>query len=245
MKTIVLSVLAMLIIPFSLMAQPDHESDVINTSGGDLKMFFINHGTLMFSYNDLIIHIDPVSRAADYSRMPDADLILVTHQHGDHLDKDAIEEITKANTTLILTQTCRDQIKKGSVMKNGDTRTVKGLKIRAVPAYNIKHRRDNGKPYHPKGQGNGYVITFGDKKVYVAGDTENVPEMKELNDIDIAFLPMNLPYTMSPEMVAEAVNMIQPDIMYPYHYGQTDTDQLVRLLEGNRETQLRIRDFYR
>jgi L-ascorbate metabolism protein UlaG (beta-lactamase superfamily) len=126
-------------------------------------------------------------------------------------------------------------------MKNGDVQTIEGLKIEAVPAYNLVHMRNAGVPFHPKGVGNGYVLTFGDKRVYVAGDTENVSEMKKLERIDIAFLPMNLPYTMTPEMVADAAKAFKPKILYPYHYGKSDTSQLVRLLRDYDEIEVRIR----
>jgi L-ascorbate metabolism protein UlaG (beta-lactamase superfamily) len=165
----------------------------------------------------------------------------VTHEHGDHLDPEAIEAIRKEDTKIVLTKACTEDIAGGIVMKNGDTETVSGLKIEAVPAYNIVHKRSNGRPFHPKDRGNGYVITFGDKRVYVAGDTENTPEMKALKDIDIAFLPMNLPYTMTPEMVADAANAFKPGILYPYHYGRTDPDTIVNLLKGVKETEVRIR----
>jgi L-ascorbate metabolism protein UlaG (beta-lactamase superfamily) len=121
-------------------------------------------------------------------------------------------------------------------------KTVAGLKIEAVPAYNLVHKRDNGRPFHPKGEGNGYVITFGDKRIYVAGDTENTPEMKALKDIDVAFLPMNLPYTMTPEMVADAAKAFRPKVLYPYHYGSTDTSALVKLLEGEEGIEVRVRN---
>jgi L-ascorbate metabolism protein UlaG (beta-lactamase superfamily) len=111
-----------------------------------------------------------------------------------------------------------------------------------VPAYNIVHKRDTGQPFHPKEVGNGYIITFGDKRVYVAGDTENVPEMKGLKNIDIAFLPMKLPYTMPPEMVADAAKAFKPKILYPYHFGETDTSKLVSLLKGYPEIEVRIRN---
>jgi L-ascorbate metabolism protein UlaG (beta-lactamase superfamily) len=134
-----------------------------------------------------------VSRAADYAEIPKADLILLTHEHGDHLDTKAIEILRKQGTELVLTKACAERVDGGIVMQNGDVRTFGELKIEAVPAYNIVHKRSGGQPYHPKGRGNGYVITFGDKRVYIAGDTENTPEMKKLKDIDVAFLPMNLP----------------------------------------------------
>jgi len=115
------------------------------------------------------------------------------------------------------------------------------LKIEAVPAYNLVHMRSEGKPFHPKGEGNGYVITFGDKRVYVAGDTENTPEMKKLEKIDVAFLPMNLPYTMTLEMVADAAKAFRPKILYPYHYGETDTSKIVELPKDTKEIEVRIR----
>jgi L-ascorbate metabolism protein UlaG (beta-lactamase superfamily) len=222
-------------------SQDQFESDTISTSSGDLKITFIGHGTLMFEFNNLVIHVDPVGRYADYSKMPKADIILVTHHHGDHLDPDAIDLIQKKDTDILLTKTCFDQIKKGTVLNNGESKTVKGIKVEAVPAYNLVHKRSNGELFHPKGIGNGYVITFGDKKVYVAGDTENVPEMKKLSGIDIAFLPMNLPYTMTPEMAADAVKMFNPKIFYPYHFGETNVDELVKLLKNRDDIEIRIR----
>lgn len=126
-------------------------------------------------------------------------------------------------------------------MQNGDVKTVDGLKIEAVPAYNLVHMRSEGVPFHPKGNGNGYVITFGDIRIYVAGDTENIPEMKQLKDIDVAFLPMNLPYTMTPEMVADAARAFKPKVLYPYHYGKTDPSKLVELMKDTPEVEIRIR----
>ncbi len=224
------------------LAAEEFEEDVIPTSAGDLKITFIGHGTLMFTFNEKTIHVDPVSREADYTKMPQADLILVTHQHGDHLDSTVIEILRKEKTNIVLSGKCAEVVPGGIVMKNGDVKSIGGLKIEAVPAYNIVHKRDNGQPYHPRGEGNGYVVTFGDKRVYVAGDTENTPEMKALKGIDIAFLPMNLPYTMTPEMVADAAKAFRPKILYPYHYGSTDTARLVELLKGAEGIEVRIRD---
>ncbi len=126
-------------------------------------------------------------------------------------------------------------------MNNGDTRTVLGIEVQAIPAYNLVHKRDNGQPFHPKGVGNGYVLTFGDTRLYVAGDTENIPEMKALQSIDCAFLPMNLPYTMTPEMVADAARAFKPRMLYPYHYGDTDPTRLRELLKDAPEIDVRIR----
>ncbi len=212
-------------------AQETFESDGIATSAGNLKITFIGHGTLMFTFDGKVIHVDPWTQQADYSKLPKADLILLTHEHYDHLDLKAIEAVRSDKTDVILTETCTEKIKGGMVMKNGDIQTVGGLNIEAVPAYNIVNMRSEGKPFHPKGVGNGYIITFGDKRVYVAGDTENTPEMKSLTGIDIAFLPMNLPYTMTPEMVADAAKAFKPKILYPYHYGETEPSKLTELLK--------------
>jgi L-ascorbate metabolism protein UlaG (beta-lactamase superfamily) len=217
-------------------AQKAFQSDALKTSGGDLKMTFIGHGTLMFEFAGKVIHIDPVSMYADYATLPKADLILVTHEHGDHWDVKAIQSLTKADTTLIINQGLAKQLSSGTVMKNGDARTVLGIKIEAVPSYNSE------KQFHPKGNGNGYVITFADKRVFVAGDTENVPEIKALKNIDVTFLPMNLPFTMTPEQVADAAKAMQPKILYPYHFGNTDTNALVNLLKDEKGIEVRIRE---
>ena len=128
------------------------------------------------------------------------------------------------------------------MIANGEKTTVKGILVEAVPAYNIQHKRENGGPFHPKGNGNGYVLTFGDKRVYITGDTENTPDMKALKNIDIAFLPMNLPYTMTPEMVADAAQVFKPKILYPYHYGDTDPQKLVKLLAAEKDIKVRVRE---
>jgi L-ascorbate metabolism protein UlaG (beta-lactamase superfamily) len=217
------------------------EEDVIKTKTGDLKITFIGHGTLMFTYRGKVVHVDPWTRLADYSKMSKATLILVTHEHRDHLDTRAVSTLREEKTKLVLTKSCVEKVAGGIVMKNGDVRTVQGLKIEAVPAYNIVHKRSGGEPFHPKGRGNGYVVTFGKTRVYVAGDTENIPEMKKLKKIDVAFLPMNLPYTMTPEMAAAAAKAFKPKILYPYHYGQTDPNTLVNLLKDSKKIQVRIR----
>jgi L-ascorbate metabolism protein UlaG (beta-lactamase superfamily) len=219
MKILLLLVTCVIVFfAFTASAQ-EFETDTIETANGNLKITFIGHGTLMFTFGGKVIHVDPWSRLADYTKLPKADLILLTHEHPDHLDLKALEILQAKNTMLVLTETCAGRMKGGIVMHNGDTKTVLGFKIEAVPAYNIIHMRSDGHPFHPKGAGNGYVITFGDKRVYVAGDTENIPEIKTLKNIDIAFLPMNLPYTMTPEMLADAAKAIKQKVLYPYHYG--------------------------
>jgi L-ascorbate metabolism protein UlaG (beta-lactamase superfamily) len=222
-------------------SQGSFEADSFKTTAGDLKITFLGHGSLFFTFNKKVIYIDPYSKVADYATLPKADLILITHDHQDHLDKKALESIKTKSSELILTQNCFDILKEGSVMKNGDIKTTLGITVEAVPAYNIVNKRENGQPFHPKGAGNGYVLTFGDKKVYIAGDTENIPEMKNLKNIHAAFLPMNLPFTMTPEMVADAVKQFSPKILYPYHTGETDISMLTKLMKGNKATEVRIR----
>ena len=240
-KTVLLIIFTLNIFCFMGFSQEQFEEDIFSDGDSDLKLTFIGHGTLMFSYNNKVIHIDPVSGYADYEKMPKADLILITHEHGDHLDKKAISSVSKDNTKIILTEICAETIENGIVMKNGDLKTILDIKIEAVPAYNIVNKRNDGSPFHPKARGNGYILTIGDKRVYVAGDTENTPEMKNLKNIDIAFLPMNLPYTMNPEMVADAAKAFRPKILYPYHFGKTDTDELIELLKAEEEIEVRIR----
>ena len=234
----------MLVIMFSSgisVAQERFASDVIKTSSGDLTITFVGHGSLFFTFNGKIFHIDPFGKLADYSALPKADVILITHEHPDHLDPAAIGKIRTDKTRIALTEACAAKIAGGVVMKNGDVQTLDGVKIEAVPAYNVVHKRETGEPFHPRGAGNGYILTFGDKRIYVAGDTENIPEMAGFKNIDIAFLPMNLPYTMTPEMTAGAAKMIHPKILYPYHYGTTDTSQLTALLKDQKGIDVRIR----
>jgi L-ascorbate metabolism protein UlaG (beta-lactamase superfamily) len=217
------------------------EEDTIPTSKGDLVLTFLGHGSLMMGFGGKVIQIDPFGQVADYSQLPKADLVLITHDHYDHLDPKALQAILKPGTTVVASKVCAGKVKDAIIMNNGDSRTVLGLAIEAVPAYNIVNKRPDGNPFHPKGAGNGYIVTFGDKRVYIAGDTENTPEMKTLKNIDVAFLPMNLPYTMTPEMVADAAKTFKPRILYPYHFGETDTSKLVRLLQAEKEIEVRVR----
>jgi L-ascorbate metabolism protein UlaG (beta-lactamase superfamily) len=225
----------------AMAAEQKFETDIIKTAQGDLVITCIGHGTLMMSFGGKIIHIDPVSQMADYTQLPQADLILVTHEHSDHLDLTAIEKIKTGKTAFVVTENVAKQVRDGIVLKNGEVKIISGFRIEAVPAYNLVHMRSPGMPYHAQGVGNGYIISFGDKRVYIAGDTENTPEMKSLRNIDIAFLPMNLPYTMTPEMVADAAKHFRPQILYPYHYGKTDTQKLIDLLRDEKNIEVRIR----
>ena len=236
-----------LIVPLVLMAvvpagaAGGFERDVLPTAAGDLEVTFIGHASLMFRFGGKVIYSDPVGQYGDFSKLPKADLILVAHEHGDHFDLETIRKISKSGTKVVMTPLCAAKLPGGIVLKNGEEATVDGIRVEAVAAYNIVHMRSPGMPYHPKGTGNGYVLTLGDKRVYIAGDTENIPEMKNLKSIDYAFLPMNLPYTMTPEMVADAARMFKPSVMYPYHTTDTDTSKLQPLLKDDKGIEIRIR----
>ncbi len=217
------------------------EKDVVKTSAGDLEITFVGHGSLVFTFGGKVLHVDPYSKLTDYSTLPKADAVLITHGHGDHLDAAALAAIRTPKTQVVVSLACEGKVDGASVMRNGDEKVVAGISVTAVPAYNIVAMRSEGVPFHPKGEGNGYVMTFGDTRVYVAGDTENVPEMKALKGISVAFLPMNLPYTMTPEMVADAARAFKPRILYPYHCGETDPARVVALLKDVKEIEVRVR----
>ena len=222
-------------------SQGQFETDLIPTSAGDLAVTFLGHGSLLLAFGGKSIHLDPFGEVADYSTLPKADVILATHDHFDHFDQGALKHVRTEKTLLVYTEACAGQVPGGIVLRNGESREVLGIRVEAVPSYNILHKRENGQPFHPKGAGNGYILTFGGLRLYAAGDTENTPEMKALRNIDVAFLPMNLPYTMTPEMVADAARAFKPKILYPYHYGETDPAKLTEMLKDKPEIEVRVR----
>ncbi len=231
------------LLPHLTAAAPDRsETDSIRTIRGQIEITLLGHASLRMDYRGQKIYVDPCSNAADFSKMPKADIILFTHEHSDHFDMKAMTDLSNDNTLVVLTETCAARYGEGMVMKNGDVKIIRGLKVECVPAYNMVYTRPSGFPYHLKGVGNGYVITFGDKRVYVAGDTEKIPEMSDLGDIDIAFLPVSLPETMSVEMAADAVKVIKPKIFYPYNCEGADLDELGKLLKDQSNTEVRIRN---
>jgi len=239
--SISLMVFAMLVTHAGPAAGKSFQVDRIPTSSGDLEITFIGHGTLMLGFGGKVIHVDPFGKLTDYNEMPDADLILITHEHGDHLDLGAVSAIRKSSTIIVANTAAASKLDGARIMENGQKETVMGLLVEAVPAYNVVHKRDNGEPFHPPGRDNGYIVTFGDKRVYIAGDTENIEEMKNLGPVDIAFIPANLPYTMTPEMATDAARKIRPGILYPYHYGDTDVAKIKELLSDMPEVEVRVR----
>jgi len=222
-------------------SQETPEFDKLVTSAGTVELHFVGHGSIWFKINGYVIYVDPVSSSGNYEFLPKADLILVTHEHGDHLDPKLIGDLKKQGTLLFCNQNSLSKVPWAMAMKDGDRQEINNIIIQAVPAYNIVNESAPGHPFHPKGSGNGYILTIGGKRIYVAGDTENTPEMKALTKIDVAFLPMNLPYTMTPAMVADAALAFKPKILYPYHTGETDTNEIVKLLQGS-GIEVRIRN---
>lgn len=218
-------------------------SDRFETSQGPLEIVFLGHASLIIHFQNSHVYIDPVRQYADFSKYPRADLILVTHEHGDHLDPAAIAALSTPATRIILPEASRKKLGKGEALAHYAEVQAAGLTVRAVPAYNVSPDRQG---FHPKSRGdNGYLITAGSGidvlRIYIAGDTEPIPEMANLGQVDIAFLPMNLPYTMTPEQVAAAARTIHPRILYPYHFGKTDTNRLVSLLAEEKGIEVRIR----
>jgi L-ascorbate metabolism protein UlaG (beta-lactamase superfamily) len=214
------------------------ECDTIQTDDGDITITFVGHASLIIEHKGLVIHIDPWGEQADYSTLPKADLLLITHTHFDHMDKAAIATLSKDSTDLVVNPEGYNKLRYGILIRNGMTKVFKGISVEAVPAYNTTTDHEK---YHPKGRGNGYILTIGGKRIYIAGDTEDIPEMAELKNIDYAFLPMNQPYTMTPEQVVSAAKMFKPKVLYPYHTGDTDVSLLEKLMAGEKDIELRIR----
>ena len=209
-------------------------ADTFGVGSEKLLVTLVGHGSFMLEYKGKIIHLDPYSQVADYSKLPKADLIILTHEHGDHLDTAAINAVKKQDTRFIVSKVCNEILGFGEVVNNGDTTSFGTVAIQAVPAYNIVHKKPDGEAYHPNGRGNGYIFTFGDKKVYAAADTENIPEMEALKGtIDIAFLPKNLPYTMTDEMFIDAAKKVSPKVLYPCHFSEFDAIKINKALEGS------------
>ena len=218
-------------------------SDTFKTQGGKTVSFnCIKHASLEIRYDTLSIQVDPVAAlapATDYSQFSKADYIFVTHEHFDHFDSTAIATLSDSATQVIVNGAVRSLLRRGTALANGGKLQLRDdISVEAVPAYNTTpaHRQ-----FHPKGRDNGYVITLDGLRIYIAGDTEDIPEMKQLQNIDIAFLPCNQPYTMTPEQLANAATMFSPRVLYPYHYNDTPIERVAALLKDNKDIDVRIR----
>ncbi|MCS6952968.1 MAG: MBL fold metallo-hydrolase [Bryobacterales bacterium] len=214
-------------------------------SGGTVRITPVRHGSLMIEAGGQVIHVDPWSQG-NYEGLPQADIILITDTHGDHLDRVMIQKLKKPHTVVIgppAVAKALEDVAAVTVLRNGETTKIGAWTIEAVPMYNLKRGPAEGKFYHDKGRGNGYVVTWGGKRFYISGDTEGVPEMRALQNIDVAFVCMNLPFTMPPEEAADAVKAFRPKIVYPYHYRGSDLSVFEHALKGT-GIEVRIRDWY-
>lgn len=232
---------AALLLPTSLLSAGT--VDTVKAEGGDIRITPILHGSVQIEHGDTVIYVDPWSRG-DYSEAPKADLILVTDIHGDHLDVEMIAKLRKDSTVLVVPAAAADNVEGETVMANGDKQELTGVGIEAVPMYNLERGPEEGGLYHEKGRGNGYVLTLGGERVYLAGDTACIPEMRQLEGITVAFVPMNLPYTMTPTEAAECVKAFRPKVVYPFHYRGSDLGEFSASLEGEAGIEVRIRDWY-
>jgi len=245
MKKILLSLMALLCCTTTVCGQTANEVDEFKTPGGKtVKIHALIHSSIRIEYNGQEIEIDPVSklgnRTTDYAAIPKADYILVTHEHGDHFDKGAIRLLTDKDTRMITNKRCADMLGYGEVMANGDRKELApGITLEAVPAYNIT---EGHQQFHPKGRDNGFILTIDGLRIYIAGDTEDIPEMAAIKKIDIAFMPCNQPFTMTPQQLVRAAQTVKPKVLFPYHYGKTDISKIPTMLKTD-GIDVRIRHF--
>jgi L-ascorbate metabolism protein UlaG (beta-lactamase superfamily) len=232
---------ALVLLSASIALCATRPSDTFETSAGPVKITPIQHASLMIEAGGKVIQVDPVGDF--YEGLPKADLILLTDIHGDHMSPPAIAKVKKDDTVIVAPKAVQQTVTLAEAWNNGETKKWSGWTIEAIPMYNIKRGPSEGKLFHDKGRGNGYVLTYGGKRFYISGDTEGIPEVRALKNIDVAFVCMNLPYTMPPEEAAEAVKAFKPKVVYPYHYRGSDLAVFQKGLEGS-GVEVRIRDWY-
>ena len=232
----------LLLLAVASLAQMKRPVQEFETSAGMVKIPPVQHASLMIEAGGQVIHLDPWSNG-NYDGLPPADLILITDIHGDHMDPKMVSKMAKSGSTILAPAAVAECVKNATVIRNGETKTVGPFTIEAVPMYNLKRGPSAGKVFHDKGRGNGYIVTYGGKRFYFSGDTEGIPEMRALKDIDVAFVCMNLPYTMPPDEAAEAVRAFHPRIVYPYHYRGSDLSVFQKALAGS-GIDVRILDWY-
>ena len=238
---------ALFLLTFSLYSQED-VTDIID----DISIYPVYHGSLVIQYKNTTIYVDPYGGVERYKSFPKPNLIFITDIHGDHLNMDTLKEIDFSGATFIVPQAVNDamqndMVARTSILKNTDTTEVLNILIEAIPMYNLPEDETSR---HPKGRGNGYILTINNKRIYISGDTEDIPEMRSLKNIDIAFVCMNFPFTMNIEQAASAVLAFKPAIVYPYHYrgrpDMSDVNAFKKLVnDGNNSIEVRLRDWYK
>ncbi len=238
---LILIFICSLFVPMPL-AYSATQAQVFPTSAGPVSITPLNHASTLIEAGGKVIYLDP-AKPANFSGQPKADLILITDIHGDHMDPGSIQEISKAGTEILAPPAVVQTVTSAKPIANGETKTWQDWTIEAIPAYNLKRGPAPGKFFHDKGRGNGYVLTYGGKRFYFSGDTEGTSEMRALKNIDVAFVCMNLPYTMPPEEAAEAVKAFHPKIVIPYHYRGSDLTVFQKGLEGT-GIEVRLLDWY-
>jgi L-ascorbate metabolism protein UlaG (beta-lactamase superfamily) len=230
------------LLALTLQARAAGDPQVFSTSAGPVKITPIYHASTLIEAGGKVIYLDP-AKPAKVAGLPKADLILITHIHGDHMDPDLIKEVSKAGTEILAPASVVATVTSAKAISNGESKNWEGWTIDAVPAYNLKRGPSPGQLFHPKGRDNGYVLTYGGKRFYFSADTEGVPEMRALKNIDVAFVCMNLPYTMPPEEAADAVKAFHPKIVIPYHYRGSDLSVFQKGLEGT-GIEVRLLEWY-
>jgi L-ascorbate metabolism protein UlaG (beta-lactamase superfamily) len=233
MKRLVLAIAATLGMAFG--------AEEFSTAAGPLKITPIMHASLVIEAGGKVLYVDPAQ--GSYDGRPKADYILITDIHGDHLAPQIVDQVKQAATVTLAPQAVADKLPGTTVIANGQSKTIGPFQVEAIPMYNLKRGPESGKLFHDKGRGNGYVVTYGGKRFYVSGDTEGIPEMRALTHIDVAFVCMNLPYTMTPEEAADAVRAFHPAIVYPYHYRNSDLSAFKKALDDT-GIEVRLLDWY-
>jgi L-ascorbate metabolism protein UlaG (beta-lactamase superfamily) len=246
MRTSILALIVTMLLTGSPMAQFSQGPDVVPTSAGDLTIHPVYHGSLAFTFNAMTIFVDPFGGAERYSHFDTPDLILITDIHRDHHSPETLAGLDTQNTLFVVPQAVADQMEEIPqnllVLANGESAEVLGMQVSAIPMYNFP---GDETVRHVKGRGNGYIITFGDKTVYLSGDTEDIPEMRALTGIDIAFVCMNLPFTMDIYRASDAVIEFQPAVVYPYHHRGQDIEAFRGLVDAaGLNIEVRLRDWY-
>jgi len=223
-------------------------SDTLHTSKGPVIITPIIHGSLVLEHNGKSIYIDPYSGAEKYQHLKSPDLILITDIHGDHMDKKTLSELNTEKASFLVPIAVKELLGEMgfsgiNTIGNGETSQWESIEIEAIPMYNLPESKESR---HPKGRGNGYILTFGDKRIYISGDTEGIEEMRQLTDIDVAFVCMNMPYTMDIDQAADAVLDFKPSIVYPYHYRGSDVELFKKTIASeDKKIEVRLRDWYK